>query len=143
MYAPLIARRRAIGIVAVHDKLGPRPTLHRRRPTTCRIFAARAAVAVDLCQRVARDTVRRVVEAQELERTRLARELHDETGQALTSILLGLQTIRRADTEEGAIEAEAGVRELVVQALQDVRRLAVQLGCPRSTISASCRHSSG
>ena len=49
------------------------------------------------------------------------------TGQALTSILLGLQTIRRADTEEGAIEAEAGVRELVVQALQDVRRLAVEL----------------
>jgi len=91
------------------------------------IFAARAAVAVDLSQRVARDTVRRVIEAQELERRRLARELHDETGQALTSILLGLKSIRAAAGETEAEEAEAALRELVVQALQDVRSLAVEL----------------
>src|SRR5204863_9958679 len=91
------------------------------------IFAARAAVAVDLSERVARDTVRRVIDAQELERRRLARELHDETGQALTSILLGLKAIRAAGSEEEAVRAEAELRELVVQALQDVRSLAVEL----------------
>jgi signal transduction histidine kinase len=68
-----------------------------------------------------------VVEAQELERGRLARELHDETGQALTSILLGLKSIRAAQTESEADRAEADLRELIVQALQDVRRLAVEL----------------
>jgi signal transduction histidine kinase len=68
-----------------------------------------------------------VIGAQELERRRLARELHDETGQALTSILLGLKAIRAADTPEEAEEAENHLRELVVQALQDVRNLAVEL----------------
>jgi len=68
-----------------------------------------------------------VVAAQELERSRLARELHDETGQALTSILLGLKAIRTAGSDEEAERAEAGLRDLIVQALHDVRRLAVEL----------------
>jgi signal transduction histidine kinase len=82
---------------------------------------------VDLTERVSRDTVRRVVEAQELERTRLARELHDETGQALTSMLLGLKPLEdRIDTDEGRAAA-AELRALVVTTLRDVRRLAVEL----------------
>jgi signal transduction histidine kinase len=68
-----------------------------------------------------------VIAAQEQERRRLARELHDETGQALTSILLGLKGIRAAANEKEAERAEAELRELVVQALQDVRSLAVEL----------------
>ena len=127
IYVPLVARGRAIGIVAVHDKLGPEPRFSDADLRLAEIFAARASVAVDLSERVARDTVRRVISAQELERQRLARELHDETGQALTSILLGLKAIRAANTDEGAERAETDVRELVVQALQDVRSLAVEL----------------
>ena len=127
LYVPLVARGRAIGIVAVHDKLGSDSRFSDADLRLAEIFAARAAVAVDLSERVARDTVRRVVEAQELERRRLARELHDETGQALTSILLGLKAIRAAGTDADAERAEAEVRDLVVQALQDVRRLAVEL----------------
>jgi signal transduction histidine kinase len=53
--------------------------------------------------------------------------LHDETGQALTSILLGLKSIRAASTPEAAERAEGELRELVVAALQDVRALAVEL----------------
>src|SRR6266508_1318980 len=127
LYVPLVARARAIGIVAVHDKLGPDARFSESDLRLIEIFAARAAVAVELSQRVARDTVRRVIDAQELERQRLARELHDETGQALTSILLGLKSVRSAATDEGAARAEAELRELIVQALQDVRALAVEL----------------
>ena len=127
IYVPLVARGRAIGIVAVHDKLGPELRFSDADLRLAEIFAARASVAVDLSERVARDTVRRVIAAQELERQRLARELHDETGQALTSILLGLKAIRAAATDEGAEQAEKDVRDLVVQALQDVRSLAVEL----------------
>jgi len=67
------------------------------------------------------------VEGQELERQRLARELHDETGQALTSILLGLKTVEDVPDPELMRAAVANLRELVVGTLQDVRRLAVEL----------------
>jgi signal transduction histidine kinase len=67
--------------------------------------------------------MRRVVQAQELERRRLSRELHDETGQALTSILLGLRALEDAPSAEGFAE----LRQRIVETLQDVRRLAVEL----------------
>ena len=67
------------------------------------------------------------MQAQEAERRRLARELHDETGQALTSILLGLAAVERAETAEEARVAAGELRELVVETLQNVRRLAVEL----------------
>ena len=66
------------------------------------------------------------LEGQEIERRRLARELHDETGQALASILLGLKTIEQQIGEEPV----ALVRELVRSALDDVRRLTVELRPP-------------
>jgi signal transduction histidine kinase len=94
------------------------------------LLAAQAAVAIEnarLYERVERDTLRRVVEAQELERARLARELHDETGQSLTSVLLGLRGVEEASGAEETREAAAAVRELVVETLQGVRKLAVEL----------------
>jgi two-component system, NarL family, sensor histidine kinase DevS len=127
LYVPLLARGRAIGVVVIHDKLGREARFGDSDLRLAEIFAARAAVAVDLSERVARDTVRRVIEAQEVERRRLARELHDETGQALTSILLGLSAIRAAPDEASAERAETELKELIVGALQNVRRLAVEL----------------
>jgi signal transduction histidine kinase len=127
MWVPLIARDRVIGVLEIHDKEGPDARFSDDDLRLAETFAARAAVAVELSQRVARDAVRRVVEAQETERTRLARELHDETGQALTSILLGLKPLEEALADQPARDALADLREHVVSALQDVRRLAVEL----------------
>ena len=126
VYVPLVVGGRAIGVVVAHDRLGPDPRFTDDDVRLAEALAARAAIAVDLSERVSRDTVRRVVQAQELERKRLARELHDETGQALTSILLGLKPLEDAASEE-AREAVAAVRGLVVSTLQDVRRLALEL----------------
>jgi signal transduction histidine kinase len=127
LYVPLLVRDEAIGVLVAHDKLGRD---HRFSSGDLRVaeqFALRASIAVDLSRRVARDALRRVVEGQELERRRLARELHDETGQALTSILLGLRAVEDAGGPDDVGKALAGLRELVVATLQDVRRLAVQL----------------
>ncbi|HEY7421981.1 MAG TPA: GAF domain-containing protein [Gaiellaceae bacterium] len=127
MWIPLIGRDRAIGVLEIHDKEGPDARFSHDDFRLAETFATRAAVAVELSQRVARDAVRRVVQAQELERQRLARELHDETGQALTSILLGLKPLEDALAEHPARAALAELREHVVSALQNVRRLAVEL----------------
>ncbi len=127
LYVPLVVQGRPIGVVVAHDKHGASPTFTDDDVRLAESLASRAAIAVDLSQRVSRDAVRRVVEAQELERARLARELHDETGQALTSILLGLKALEdRVDTDDGRAAASE-LRQLVVSTLQDVRRLAVEL----------------
>jgi signal transduction histidine kinase len=127
LYVPLLARERPIGVLIAHDKLGRDPRFGSADLRLAEQFALRASIAVDLSQRVARDALRRVVEGQELERRRLARELHDETGQALTSILLGLRAAEDAADPEAVSGALADLRELVVATLQDVRALAVQL----------------
>jgi signal transduction histidine kinase len=127
LYVPLVAQGRPIGVVVAHDRLGATSSFADEDVRLAESLAARAATAVELSERVSRDAVRRVVQAQELERTRLARELHDETGQALTSILLGLKSLEdRADTDDGR-DAVTELRDLVVSTLQDVRRLAVEL----------------
>ena len=123
LWVPLLVQDRAIGVISAYDKLSAADARFTDEDIRlAETFATRAAVAVELSERVERDALRRIVAAQELERQRLARELHDETGQALTSILLGLKQL---DGESP--EAVAEVRELVVATLQDVRRLAVEL----------------
>jgi two-component system, NarL family, sensor histidine kinase DevS len=127
LYVPLRARDRPIGVLVAHDKIGREKRFASSDLRLAEQFALRASIAVDLSRRVARDALRRVVAGQEVERRRLARELHDETGQALTSILLGLRSVDEANDAEAVAKAVMDLRELVVATLQDVRRLAVQL----------------
>jgi len=71
----------------------------------------------------------RVVAAQEAERQRIARELHDETGQALTAAGLGLRGIATSldqDIERAAVNL--GQLEIMVsEALNELQRLIADL----------------
>jgi signal transduction histidine kinase len=126
IYAPLVVQGRAVGVVVAFDKRGPTPRFTDADMRLAQAFANRAAVAVELSERVGRRAMRALLEGQELERRRLARELHDETGQALASILLGLKPLEEQVGEEHV----ALIRELVGSALAEVRRLTVELRPP-------------
>jgi signal transduction histidine kinase len=127
LYVPLLLRDEAIGVITARDKLGPDGRFTDEDLRLAEVFAQRASVAVELSRLVARDALQRVVTAQEAERHRLARELHDETGQALTSILLGLRSVEDAPDGEARTAAVGTLRSLVRETLQDVRQLAVDL----------------
>jgi two-component system sensor histidine kinase UhpB len=67
-----------------------------------------------------------VLRAQEEERRRLARDLHDEVNQALTAILLRLQALSE-DAPEPLAPQIAALKTLVNQAMEELLRLARQL----------------
>ena len=126
LYVPLLVHQRAVGVIVAYDKEGADPRFSDADMRVAEAFANRAALALELSERVGREAVRALLQGQEIERTRLARELHDETGQALASILLGLKPIERQIGEEPV----ALIRELVGSALDDVRRLTTELRPP-------------
>ena len=71
--------------------------------------------------------VNQVIAAQEEERKRIARELHDSTGQSLSSLLLGLRRLEEAADLESLRERVADLREIVSASLEEVRRMAWEL----------------
>ncbi|MGC2194543.1 MAG: ATP-binding protein [Terriglobales bacterium] len=62
--------------------------------------------------------------AQEDERRRIARELHDEAGQLLTALLVGLRTLEDARTLSDVKIHGNRLREITAQAIDEVGRLA-------------------
>jgi PAS domain S-box-containing protein len=68
--------------------------------------------------------IEQVMTAQDQERRRIARELHDETGQALAALLVGLRTIEEARTMAEACALAQQLREVAARTLHDVGRLA-------------------
>lgn len=66
----------------------------------------------------------RTISAQENERRRIARDLHDEVGQSLTSLLVGLRNVSDADSLEAARSRVEPLRDVASTVLDDIKRLA-------------------
>jgi PAS domain S-box-containing protein len=131
----LVAGNRVIGICGLH-KAEP-GFYNEQHVQLAEALAAQAAVAIQnawLFQQVRagrerlRALSRRLVEVQESERRYIARELHDEAGQALTSLMVGLRLLeRQAHRREAVI---AGVEELVQmvdRVIDNLHRLSMHL----------------
>lgn len=73
---------------------------------------------------------RRLLQAQEDERRAIARELHDEIGQALTAIKLGLAALRRRVADEEGTALLADSLSVIDQAIAQVRDRSLDLRPP-------------
>ena len=73
-----------------------------------------------------RESSRRALAAQEAERLRIARGLHDEVGQVLTGVLLQLDALAEAGPDSRRRRADE-TRYAVRHALEEVRRIAQEL----------------
>ena len=96
---PLLQDDRVIGALSIGDELSR--TFDAEAMALVRLFAAQAATALANAQLYTevqtgqvrlQDLSRKLLEAQEAERRRIAHELHDEAGQLLASVHLALET---------------------------------------------------
>lgn len=71
--------------------------------------------------------IEKLLTVQEEERRRIARELHDQTSQSLTSLLVGLKMLGQATDSPLVRERVSSLRAIAAQALEGVHDLAVQL----------------
>jgi signal transduction histidine kinase len=145
--APLVERRRAVGCLVLLDpepdhftnddvfvvrRIAALGSLALRNAKLIANERDRAQMEADLQESHLReqlrtDTLQAVIRAQEDERARVARELHDSAGQALTSILLSMKLIEQLDSVEGMRERLADLRELTSSTAAEVRRIAREL----------------
>ncbi len=75
-------------------------------------------------EQVRRLLLERVLQVQEEERQRLARELHDEAGQLMTSLLVGLRTLSDSRRLADAKQQADRLREIASHAIGELSRLA-------------------
>jgi two-component system, NarL family, sensor histidine kinase UhpB len=68
-----------------------------------------------------------IIQAQEQERQRIARELHDETSQVLTSLLISLTLLEKSVETREARERIADTRALAHSTLRAIRNLSIDL----------------
>jgi signal transduction histidine kinase len=74
-----------------------------------------------------RHLLERTLTAQEEERRRIALELHDQTGQILTSLIMTLGMLGEADSLSAVHAHVSEVREMAAQVLREVHDLALEL----------------
>jgi signal transduction histidine kinase len=79
-------------------------------------------------ERIRGELIKRVLTVQEDERRRIARELHDETGQSLSALIVSLDMTRTAvEDQPKTAEALDRVKDLAETALEEVRKLIYDL----------------
>jgi signal transduction histidine kinase len=134
---PLLAYNRLVGVLAAY---ADQPDFFNANDiATLMSLASQAAVAIQNAQLFAeleaqREALRqvslRLVNAQEEERRRISRELHDELGQALTALKINLDVARRLLPSDVSSKLDHSVQEassLAVHTLEAARSLSLEL----------------
>jgi len=132
---PLFARGVVIGMYSLGKRDAASFTAEHQQ--LAEALSAQAAVAIQnallfeqvQAARAQMQTLsRRLVEVQETERRAIARELHDEAGQSLTTILFGLRLLEKGlGDDEAALGQIADLKRTTDAVMEELHRLAADL----------------
>lgn len=134
---PLISRGEVTGCLFVANKL-EEDDFAEEDEVLLATLSAQAAVAIAnvlLYEEVQRkeelrgELLQKVITAQEEERKRVARELHDETGQSLSTVIVGISAVENSLPKDMAPVKEhlSRIKSMMTQALTDIRKLILDL----------------
>jgi signal transduction histidine kinase len=131
LLVPLLYRGQGLGVLAAFDRLSEEGGLFTRDDEQLlEAFAAQAATAVATAKSVEADRFRRSLAGAEAERRRWARELHDETLQALAALRVHLSSVARLDDPEAMRAALRDATERLTGDVEALRSLISELRPP-------------
>ena len=123
----MLFRNRPVGFLIVFDRLRRARPFNEEDERLLQAFAASAATAVATAQTAGDEALRRSIEASEAERSRWARELHDETLQQLAGLRVLLSGARRSGDPARIDTAVDEAIELIADGIADLRALITDL----------------
>jgi signal transduction histidine kinase len=130
LLVPLVYRGESLGVLAAFDRLGGDGTFTRDDEQLLEAFAAQAATAVATAKSVDADRRRRSLAAAEAERHRWARELHDDTLQAMGALKVALSGAARLDDVDAMRDAMRDATEQLSNHIATLRSLIAELRPP-------------
>lgn len=105
LLVPITHRGLGLGVLAAFDRGSTAEPFTQRDQELLQTFAASAGNAVAISRSVEADRLRSAIAAADAERGRWARELHDQTLQALAGLRVGLSGALRSNDPERHVEA--------------------------------------
>jgi signal transduction histidine kinase len=123
LVVPLLFRGHAVGTLVALDREAGGDEFDQEDLRLLQSFASSAATAVATAQTVESEGLRQQVESAERERERWARELHDETLQALAAIRIVLATALQSKSDDRAERIEHAASEAISQLEDQINEL--------------------
>jgi signal transduction histidine kinase len=124
---PMMFRNRPVGFLIAMDRMVGERAFGEDDQRLLQAFAASAATAVATAQTAGDEALRRSLEASESERARWARELHDETLQAMAGLRVLLAGARRSGDPDRIMVAMGDAIEMLEHGIADLRALITDL----------------